>query len=264
MFDRLHPLFEMEGAIGAESGVETASVAGEQSQVNETTANESGVESQAAAEPDKQNNFEKAFAKRLSAEREKWDKEQSEKFKGFDDYKKAAEYLQKTSGISDMLTLREEIELSELRERAEEANVTPEMLKRIDQLEAKAAEADEMKAKAEQEREWTEFETSLKTFCEGKEIDGKPVNHVELWKYMHENEVSKPEVAFKAMKAEMLEARLETAKTDAVNEYLKSKQAPKTEGSTGAAAQTDLPPPKSFKEAEERAAARIRASRQPS
>jgi hypothetical protein len=261
---RLHPLFEMEGAIGAESGVETAPVAEEQSQVNENTADESGVESKAAAEPEKQNNFEKAFAKRLAAEREKWEKDQSEKFKGFDDYKKAAEYLQKTSGISDMLTLREEIELSELRERAEEANVTPEMLKRIDQLEAKAAEADEMKAKAQQEREWQEFETSLKTFCDGKEIDGKQVDHIELWKFMHENGVAKPEVAFKAMKAEILEAKLETAKTDAVNEYLKSKQAPKVEGTTGAAAQTELPPPSTWKEAEQRAMERLRAARQPS
>ncbi|XEC97046.1 hypothetical protein AB6A23_11175 [Paenibacillus tarimensis] len=213
---------------------------------------------------------QESFAKRLkestekalAEERAKWEAEQAEKFKDFDHYKKATEYLQKTSGISDLLTLKEQIELAELQERAEEQNVPPEVLKRIDQLEAKAAKGEELEAKLNQEKEWQEFETSLKTFCEGKEIDGKPVDHMELWKYMHENETSKPEVAFKAMKADILESKLETAKTDAINEYLKSKQGTKTEGSQGAAATPATKPAGSWKEAERRAMERIRASRE--
>jgi hypothetical protein len=247
-----------------ESGAESAPAAVEQVEqsTNEVPAPESGANEQAAAEPEKQNNFEKAFAKRLADAQAKWEADYAKKYEGFDDYKKAAEYLQKTSGIGDMLTLREQIELAELQERAEQANVPPEVLKRIDQLEAKAAKADEMEANAKQQQEWQTFETSLKEFCADKSIDGKSVDHMELWKYMHDNGVTKPEIAFKAMKADALEAKLETAKTDAVNEYLKSKQAPKIEGSQGAAAQTNLAPPKNFQEAEARALARMRAARE--
>jgi hypothetical protein len=244
-----------------EPGVEGVPAAEEPETV--TPDPKTGVDEPAAAELEKQNNFEKAFAKRLAAEREKWQTEQSEKYKGFEDYKKATEYLQKTSGISDLLTLREQIELAELTERAEKENVPAEVLKRIDQLEVKAAKADEMEAEAKQQKEWQEFEGSLKEFAKDKAIDDKPLDHMELWKFMHENGVSKPEIAFKAMKAELLEAKLETAKTDAVNEYLKSKQGTKTEGAPGTTATTTVDPPSSWKEAEQRAIERLRAARTP-
>lgn len=266
MFEWLNPLLIAEGDIGAASEVSTPpSVEGE-GETPSVDGNAPTPDTKSADDVSKQESFAKRLKestdKALADERAKWEKEQSEKFKDYDSYKKATEYLQKTSGISDLLTLKEQIELSELQERAEEANVPPEVLKRIDQLEAKAAKADQMEAAAKQQQEWQSFESTLKDFCTDKNIDGKPVDHMELWNFMHENGVSKPDVAFKAMKAEILEAKLETAKTDAVKEYLESKKAPKAEGSTGAAAQTELPPPNSWKEAEARAAARLQAARQ--
>lgn len=257
----LNPLLDTEGDIGAESGVDNASAAEEQLQGSEGTESKTGDEGQAAADPDKQNNFEKAFAKRLAAKEAEWEAKNAEKFKDHDAYKKAAEYLQRTAGISDILTLREEIELVELQERAEKEQVPPAVLKRIDQLEEKAAKGDKLEAEQNQQKEWQAFETSLKFFCEGKEIDGKAVDHTELWKYMHDNDVSKPEIALKAMKADVLEAKLETAKTDAVNDYLKSKQAPKIDGTSGAAAQTTNEPAKNFKEAEQRMLSRVQAAK---
>jgi|ADGO01.1.fsa_nt_gi hypothetical protein len=65
---------EVTGEVPA-PGVEDAPAAGEQAQESEVDANQTGVEEQAAAEPEKQNNFEKAFAKRLAAERDKWEAE---------------------------------------------------------------------------------------------------------------------------------------------------------------------------------------------
>lgn len=251
-----------------ESGVDTASAAGEQTEVTEVTDPQTGVDDQAAAEPEKQNNFEKAFAKRLAAKEAEWNtakeaeiKTLREQYKDHDTYKLAAEYLQQTSGVPDLLTLKEEIELARLQERAQKENVPATVLKRIDELEAKAAKADELEAQQKQQSEWSEFETSLKTFVEGKEIDGKPVDHMELWKYMHEHEIGKPEAALKALKADLLETKLATAKEDAVKEYLQSKQAPKTEGAPGAAVRSVPQTGGGFKGAEQRAAERMRAAR---
>lgn len=250
-------------------GVDVVPAAGEQSQESEVPADQTGVDNETAAESDKQNNFEKAFAKRLAAKETEWQtakeaelQQLRDQYKDHDAYKKAAEYLQRTSGIDNIMTLKEEIELAELQERAEKENVPPKVLKRIDELEAKAAKADEIEAAQKQEQERQEFETTLKDFCSDKKIDGKPVDHMDLWKYMHENSVSKPEVALKAMKADILEPKLETAKTDAVNEYLQSKQAPKIEGSQGAAAQQAPGRAGSIDAAEERALARLKAARE--
>ncbi|WP_042165531.1 hypothetical protein [Paenibacillus gorillae] len=247
---------------GAASGVEGASAAGEHSQVT-GGSDQTGVDNQAAAEPG-QNNFEKAFAKRLAAEREKWDAEHKtamEQYKDHDTYRKAAEYLQRTSGIDNLLTLKEEIELVELQERADKEQVSPEVQRRLEQLEAKAAKADEYEANTQAEKQAQEFETSLKTFCADKEIDGKALDHNELWAYMHENEVANPNIAYKAMKADLLEAKLATANKDAVANYLKTKTGIKTEGAPGAAAQSIPQTGGGFKGAEARAIARIQASR---
>ncbi|WP_217597287.1 hypothetical protein [Cohnella sp. GbtcB17] len=266
MSKRLRMDLQLFAGEESETGVEGASAAGEQTEGNEGDQSQTGVEGQgAAAEQGQQNNFEKAFAKRLAAEREKWDadrKAELDQYKDFDAYKKAAEYLQRTSGISDLLTLKEEIELVELQERAEKENVPASVLKRIDELEAKAKKGEELEAAELQKQEWQSFEASLKEFATDKQLDGKPLDHMELWKYMHENEVSKPEVAFRAMKADLLEKQLETAEKDAIDKYLKSKQGPKTEGAQGAAATQNAGPPTSWKEAEQRMAERLRAARE--
>lgn len=246
------------------SGVEVVPAAGEQSQGTDDITTQTGDQGAAA----EQGKGDVAFAKRLSAAQEKWnaDKEAEiqairDQYKDHDTYKQATEYLQRTSGINDILTLKEEIELSNLQERADKEQVPPAVLKRIDELEAKAAKADEFEATAAQEKAAAEFEQSLKTFVADKEIDGKAVDHTELWKYMHENEISKPEIALKAMKADVLEAKLATAKEDSIKEYLNSKKGVKTEGASGAAAHTTPPTGGGFKGAEARAIARAKAAR---
>lgn len=258
---RLHPLFDEDGAIGAESGVETAPAAEEQS--TEGSASQSGVESQAAAEPEKPNNYEKAFAKRLSAEREKWEKETSERYKDYDVAKEIASYFSEVNN-ADLITLKERIELERLQARAEQANVPPDVMKRIDELEAKAAKAEEYEQQQQQAKVLQDFENGLKEFAKDKQIDGKPVDHMELWQYMHDNGIAKPEAALKAMKADILEQKLETARQDAVKEYLSSKQAPKVEGSTGAAGTTSVDTSKmSWKELQQHALSRIEAAKTP-
>ncbi|MNN82492.1 hypothetical protein D3C81_1994300 [compost metagenome] len=64
-------LFADDGAV--ESGVDEVPAAEVQPETPEfESADQTGVDEMAAAEPEKLNNFEKAFAKRLAAEREKW------------------------------------------------------------------------------------------------------------------------------------------------------------------------------------------------
>lgn len=206
-----------------------------------------------------------AFAKKWAAKEKEWQEQKEaeiqalkDQYKDHETYRKAAEYLQKTSGINDMLTLKEQIELEELQERAEQENVPPSVLKRIDELEAKAKEADELKAQMEQAKQAEQFETTLKTFCEGKELDGKPLDHQELWKYMAENEVVNPDIAYKAMKADLLEAQVAEAKKKGVEEYLASKTGVKT--NSGAAA-SSIPSGGGWEGARARALARIQANK---
>lgn len=231
--------------------------------VEEVPAAEEQIESEIPTE----DKAEAAFAKKWSDQRKKWeaDKEAEiqaikDQYKDHDVYKKAAEYLQKSSGISDMMTLKEEIELQELQERAEESNIPPEMQKRLEELEAKASKADELEAQRTQEQQAMEFESNLKSFCEGKEIDGEPLDHKELWNYMAEHGVGNTEIAFKAMKADLLEAKLADAKKDAVTDYLNSKKGVKAEGSGAAVNQIETGG--GFKGAEARAIARLKARKQ--
>lgn len=246
-----------------ESGVEEVPAAEEQ-QISENP--EKGVEeTQAAAEPEEtEDKTEVAFAKRLSAEREKIEKEYSEKYKDFEVYQKATEYLQKQSGLSDLMSLKEQIELAELQDRAKEQNISPEVQKRLDDLEAKAAKADELERERQEQEYVTEFQRSLEEFVKDKGVEAE-----EVWTYMIEHGLPyNPEtadkhfsVAIKAMKADELEAKLTTAKEDAVKEYLKSKQAPRT--GDGAVADPPTPRVGGFKGAEQRALERLRASRSP-
>lgn len=248
---RLHPLFDMEGDIGSPS------VEGE--------ADASGTENASVPDPNgvtvddvtKQESFSKRLKETLEKERKTWEAEQSEKYKDYESFKKAAEYLQKTSGINDLMTLREEIELAELQERAEKENVSPEIQRRLEQLESKAAKVDQMEQQQQQQEEWNKFETSLKAFCEGKEIDGKPVDHKELWNYMHENGTSKPEIAFKAMRHDALEKQVESAEKEGVKKFLQAKGSIPTVPGKTATGQTISGPPKTFAEARQRAMQRI-------
>lgn len=245
-------------------GVEVVPAAEEHVQDQVEPSSESGEESEVAAEPAKENNFEKAFAKRLAAKEAEMEAKYAEKYKDYDVLQKATAHLQRTTGISDLMTLKEELELADLQERAETQNLDVDTLKRIEQLEQKAAKGDALEARIQQEEQMKQFETTLQSFCDGKEIDGKSVDYKELWNYMFENEIQKPDIAFKAMKADLLESKLATAKEDSIRDYLASKQAPRFEGNNGAAGSQAVDTSKmSWKEIERHAAGRLEAARNP-
>jgi hypothetical protein len=262
---RLHPLFNEDGGISAESGVDTTPAA--EVQTSEVTESQTGVDTQAAAEPEKQNNFEKAFAKRLAEAQTKWEKETSEKYKNYDDYRKATEYLQKTTGINDVLSLREQIELQELEDKAEQNNISPEMQRRLETLEAKAAKADEYELNTQQTKQHQEYFSKLDEFVKDKGVTTADFNQ-----YMIENGVilnteawdKSLTIALKAMRADEYERKANEKESETINRYLSSKSAPRVDGSTGAASvQTADTSKLSWGDLEKRAASRIEASKTP-
>lgn len=245
-----------------ETGVESVPAAEEQIPAppeNNESDPETGVEEQAVAEP-KENNFEKAFAKRLAAEREKWEAERQaelEKYKDYDIAKKSLEYMMRTNNIDDPMTLKEQLELAELQEKAERENLTVEEIQRRQELEELKAWKEKVERQQQEEEQLKQFEQSLKAFCEGKELDGKPLDHEELWKFMADNKTENPEIAFKAMKSDVLERQLENAKKEGVKEFLSAKGSmPKVEGAN-ASGQVMPGTPKTFAEARDRALKRF-------
>lgn len=248
---------------GDESGVEVVPAAEEQA-IEQVDTSEQGETVEVAAEPEKSNNIEKAFAKRLAAKEAEMEAKYAEKYKDYEVLQKATAHLQRTTGIGDLMTLKEELELAELTERAETQNLDVDTLKRIEQLEQKAAKGDALEAQLQEQEQWKEFEGTLKTFCEGKEIDGKAVDHKDLWNYMFENQVQSHEIAYKAMKADLLETKLATVREDSIKDYLASKQAPRFEGNNGAAGSQSVDTSKmSWKELERHTSARLAAARTP-
>lgn len=249
-------LFAEEMA-AVEPGVEVVPAAEVQT---ETPVIEPGVEKEVAAEP---NNYEKAFAKRLQAERDKWQKENEDKYKDYETNQKAAQFLQKRYNINDSQALREQIELADLQDRAEEHNITPEMQKRLDVLEQKAALADKYQQEQEQQQQYQTFRSNLDKFAAEKQA-----NADELHQYMFDNGFpsEKMELAYKTMQAdkvlaekEAFEASKEQFKKDTLKEYLDSKKAPKAEGK-GAAGIVGQGPPGSWQAADARFKARIEAA----
>jgi len=202
--------------------------------------------------------------KKLAEERQKWEEEQSERLKEYDTYKRATEYLKRHSGIDDLQKLAEEIELAELQERASTQEIPVEVQKRLDELEAKAKQAEVYERERQQQEQMNTFKESLSAFVKDKGVEVEA-----LWTFMSDNNLpydpNEPEkyftIAYKAMKADELESQLETAKKDAVKEYLESKKAPKAEGSGAPGIQND--PPKTWEEARERALERLKAANRP-
>lgn len=216
------------------SAAETPSIETPEVETPETVSeSETGAEKQVVAEPEKQNNFEKAFAKRLAAERSKWDAEVNEKYKDYDTHKELSQYLQEINN-ADALTLKEQIEMSRLQQRAEQNEISPEMQKRLEYLEGRDAKAIELEQQQAEQTRISAYFNTLEGFVKDKGIDAAKLNA-----FMVENELpydpTKPEksfnVAYKAMKADELEQQLATAKESAVKEYLQSKTAPRVEGS---------------------------------
>jgi hypothetical protein len=256
---------ELEAVDPGVDNVPAAEVQTETPQVENTS--EPGAEPEVAAEPEKQNNFEKAFAKRLAEAEKKWQAETAEKYKDYDVLQKATAHLQKTSGITDLMTLKEELELADLQERAEKQNLDPETLKRIEQLEQKAAKVDEFEQLQQQEQvEKTYFSTL------GEFVKDKGVSPEELNQFMIENELTyNPDdmsksfnIALKAMKADQFEQQAKEKESETISRYLASKSSPKVEGSTGAASSQAVDTSKmSWKDLERHAAARLDAAKTP-
>ncbi|OKP91415.1 hypothetical protein [Paenibacillus sp. P32E] len=261
------PLWNVDEEIGSAS--ESSSVEDTATAVETETAS---VTDTSEADVTKQQSFahrlKESTEKALAEERAKWEKETSEKYKDYDTYRKATEYLQKTSGIDDVMTLKEQIELQELNERAEQQNVPPEVLKRIDELEQKAARGEELEKKQQAEEINNLFWKAAESFVEGKDVSKEDLN-----KYMIENDVfidpTNPEaadrkfnMAYNAMKAEEYKTQLTTAKETAVKEYLQSKSAPKVEGSGSPGIVTEDTSKMDWKDINARIVARMNAANQ--
>lgn len=257
MFKRLHPLFEMEGDIGSEAGVEVVPAA--------EVPQDPGVDSQAAAEP-KDNNFEKAFAKRLSAKEAEWQAKLQEvegKYKDYDDLKQVADYFRELNQAPDVMTLKEKIEMERLQQRAEEQGISPELQKRLEYLEQRDKAAQELEQKIQQEEQtrreqeegqkaYQEFRGKLDTFAKEKGADGD-----QLYAFMVENQIGNMEAALKAMRHDDLEQKLADAEKEGVRKFMQSKsKIPNVPGTTQSATKVQAAP-KTFAEARARAMQRL-------
>ena len=225
---------------GAEQGVAT-----------EPVHSETGESTEGISDP----KVETAFAKRLAAERAKMEAEYSEKYKDYDTYKEVGEYFREANEFEDVLSLKEQIEMQRLQDRAEKSQVPPEIQRRLEELETKAAKADEFEEQQKQQEWYKGFRNEMSTFAKekGVEVD-------DLEKFMIDNKVGNMDIAYKAMKFQDVEAQKENIEKDAVKKYLESKKAPKIEG-TSSPAYVKPDTPKSWAEARQRAAEQMRSSK---
>jgi len=230
---------------------------------------DTGVESQAAAEPDKQNNFEKAFAKRLAEKEAQWRAEKDaelskfkEQYKDYDDLKSVADYFRELNQAPDIMSLKERIEMERLQERAEQQGISPELQRRLEELETKAAKAEELERQqqeeqrrsqeeAERQKAFTEFRSKLDEFAKGKGADAD-----KLYEYMVENQIGNMDAAYKAMRHDELEAKIAEAEKAGMKKFLTAKGSIPTIPSNNQSAQKVQSTPKTFAEARERAMAR--------
>lgn len=237
---KIKPFYmELAGEIGGSAGVEVASDAGmhEQGEIPSDPAQSqqdanAGEESPAAG--DKQNNYEKAFAKRMAAERAQWEAERTkltEQYQGHDHYKKAADYLQRTSGINSMDELLAKIEEQELTARAEERGVPLEFQKEYEEMKGIKSEWQQMKEAQQQQQQYQSFRSELDKFASEKGVEPD-----KLYDYMAENQIGNKEAALKALKFEEAEAArmeaeqaVEQAKKEGQKELIAAKASiPKT------------------------------------
>lgn len=263
---KLHPFYNMDGDIGGspsvEGTVETVSteIASEQETLPEVTTETADSES--------------SFAKRLRehsdkavrAEREKWEQETSEKYKDYETHKELSNYLQQVNGL-DAMTLKERIEYEKLQEKAEANNISPEMQKRLESLEAKASKADELEYKQQEDHRVQSYFGGLNEFVKDKGIEADQLNQFMIengLQYDPSNMEKSFNIAHKAMKADDLEKKLATAKEDSIKEYLASKKGPKVDGSSGSIVTEGADTSKmSWKQIEQRTAARLAAAKTP-
>jgi len=254
-------LFAEDEAVA--TGVEDAPAAGEQPKAGEGSANQTGVDGQAAAEPEKQNNFEKAFAKRLAAERSKWESELSEKLKDYEAHRRVSEFFQQYNGM-DLNALIERIELEQLKQQAEQQQVPVEVMRRIQELEQKAALAEQL-AQQHAQAQWEKtYRDGLAAYVQGK----KDADPDAITKFLVDNGINVDpndmnkafDIAYRALKYEELAKKLESAEKDGMKKLIGAKGSiPANVGSSGQG-QVSSGPPKTFADARARAMARLGAT----
>jgi hypothetical protein len=250
----------------ADEGMSDAGVESVPAAEVQDTPSESGVEPTVAAEPEKSNNFEKAFAKRLAEKESAWKAERETleaKYKDYDAYKSVAEYYREVEQAPDVLSLKERIELQRLEQEAYNRNLPVEELKRMQELEAKAAQADEyerflkefeqqQQQVAEQQKQLQEFRSTLEPFAQKNGVDPDALHN-----FMYENQIGSMEAALKAFKFDEMQQQLESAKKDGIKEFLTAKSKIPTVPDTKATATKVAPAPKNFAEARARAMQRL-------
>lgn len=249
-------LFSDEGAV--DTGVESASDAGmpaiEGSQSDSSA--QSGVDTSADAGQVKD---EKDFAKAMRAKeahlRKQIESEYAEKYKDYDTHKELSSYFQQINGL-DAMTLKERIEMERLQERAEKENVPPEVLKRLDELEAKAAKVDEFEQQQQQQQWQQTYFTGLNEFVKDRGVEADKLNQ-----FMIDNEFTvNPEdmnksfeLAYKAMKYDDVVKQSEEAEKNGMKKLLQAKGSIPTVPGSSAQGQVVRPPAKTWAEARARA-----------
>lgn len=260
-----------------ETGVEVAGEAALQSEEDAQIVEvDTGVDTETEAgsdekAPDANTAWEKRIAsikqKTEQEVRQKLEQEYAEKYKDYDTHKELSEYMQELNG-ADAMTLKETIEMEKLQKRAEQNEISPEMQKRLEVLEAKAARGDEL-----EEQQAKEHTNKLFWDAAGKFVEGKGVSKEDLNKYMIDNEIyvdpTNPELAerkftmaYNAMRTAEVEGQLATAKETAVKEYLQSKAAPRVEGSGSPGVINEDTSKMGWKDINERIVARMNAANQ--
>lgn len=247
------PFYNVDGDIGTGESLSVESV--------ETTDTETASVSDdtEAADVTKQQSFahrlKEQTEKAIAEERVKWEQETSEKYKDYDTHKELSQFLQDQNGV-DALTLKEQIEMQRLQERAAKENIPLEVQQRLEMLEAKATKADELEAQQQQEQQTRTYFDTLNKFMDGKEGVAEDLN-----KFMIENdlryEVGNIEkslnLAYKAMQYDVMQKKLESAEKDGMKKLIDAKGNISTIPSKAAQGQVVSAPPKTFAEARARA-----------
>jgi hypothetical protein len=252
--------FAEEGEAVEGTGVEGAPDAGVQpTETSENTGVETPVD---AAQVKDEKDFAKAIKAKEEHLRKQMESEYAEKYKDYDVSKKALEYMMRTNGIDDPLTVKEKIELAELEEKAENENLTVEELQRRQELEELKAWKKSVEEKEQQDQQYKQFRSQLDEYAKGKEADAGV-----LEKFMDDNFADQGktfDVAYKAMQYDALakengelKQQLEKAEKEGVKKFMSAKSSiPTVPGSTSQG-HVEAPAPKTFAEARARAMQRL-------
>ncbi|WP_199926380.1 MFS transporter [Brevibacillus brevis] len=234
--------------------VESEEVAPSQTEAQETEPQEDGIEQHRAFAKRLAERTEKAVAE----ERAKWQAEQAPYHQELQRYKTLSEQMMQFSGHSDLDSLQQALQQELLQAQAAQHQVPVEVMQRLNELERRAERADELEHKWQSQQALNTFYSDLDQFMQGKE----DVTTESMIDYMVQTGLSNFDVAYKALRADLLEQKLATAQQDAVKQYLESKKAPLVEGAGSAPGVVADAPPKTWAESQQRALARLRAMNQ--